>query len=342
MSASSEMRSRKASRRRLVAERLVELAADADELLEVLDAALRLDRPLGSQRVHVAGLGEHLLDQVADLGARVDALAQPLHRRHEAVDRLVRGGAEPGDVLGHERDVEDGLAHRVRVGDDAGLGRVADPAPRRVDRALEGEHVARVDEQVQVGDSVLDLGAVVELGAADHLVVDVVRDEDVLEQARHGVGPVEDGHLVARGARVDEPLDLRRDPARLLAVTLELPDLDLVALFLVGPEVLLEAAAVVLDDRVGGVEDRLSRAVVLLELDDAGVGEVLLEVEDVADVRAAPAVDRVVGDDAVGDEVVGALDVDVVDRLVELDEADGLDSVVAAVLGEHRHAGLDR
>ena len=42
------------------------------------------------------------------------------------------------------------------------------------------------------------------------------------------------------------------------------------------------------------VEDELRRSVVLLELDDGRVRPVALEVEDVADVRAAPAVDRLV------------------------------------------------
>ena len=46
------------------------------------------------------------------------------------------------------------------------------------------------------------------------------------------------------------------------------------------------------DHRVGGGEDRLGGAVVLLELDHARVGEVLLEVEDVAHVGAPEAVDR--------------------------------------------------
>ena len=45
---------------------------------------------------------------------------------------------------------------------------------------------------------------------------------------------------------------------------------------------------------MGRVEDQLGRAVVLLELDDRRVGVVALEVEDVADVGAAPAVDRLV------------------------------------------------
>ena len=68
----------------------------------------------------------------------------------------------------------------------------------------------------------------------------------------------------------------------------------------IGPEPLLLAVAVLLDDRRGGVEDHLRRAVVLLEPDDLRVGEVGLEVEDVAQVRAAPLVDRLVGiaDDA--------------------------------------------
>ena len=50
-------------------------------------------------------------------------------------------------------------------------------------------------------------------------------------------------------------------------------------------------------------------------------------------------VDRVVGHESGGDEVVRALDVEVVDRAIELDALDRLDDVVAAVLGEHRHAG---
>ena len=44
----------------------VVLARDADELLEVLDPALRLDRPLGLERVEVAGLAQRLLEHLAD------------------------------------------------------------------------------------------------------------------------------------------------------------------------------------------------------------------------------------------------------------------------------------
>ena len=68
----------------------------------------------------------------------------------------------------------------------------------------------------------------------------------------------------------------------------------------VGPEVLGAAPLVAGDDGVGGAQDALRRAVVLLEQDRARVGVVVLELEDVADRRAAEGVDRLVGvaDDA--------------------------------------------
>jgi hypothetical protein len=88
---------------------------------------------------------------------------------------------------------------------------------------------------------------------------------------------------------------------------------DLLAEAPVGPQLRARLTALC-DDRVGGVEDRLRRAVVAVEHDDVGVGVVALEVEDVLDRRAAEAVDALlrVADDhdvAVGggqqvDEVV--------------------------------------
>ena len=57
---------------------------------------------------------------------------------------------------------------------------------------------------------------------------------------------------------------------------------------------LAEPAAVVRDHPRGGAEDVRGRAVVLLEPDDRRPGKILLEAQDVADLGAAPAVDRLV------------------------------------------------
>ena len=51
--------------RALLGQRVV-LARDPHELLEVLQPPLRLDRPLGLERVEVAGLAQQLVQQVAD------------------------------------------------------------------------------------------------------------------------------------------------------------------------------------------------------------------------------------------------------------------------------------
>ena len=67
-----------------------------------------------------------------------------------------------------------------------------------------------------------------------------------------------------------------------------------------GVEPLLLAVAVLRDDRRRRVEDDLRRAVVALEADGLRFREVVLEIEDVLQVGAAPLVDRLIGvaDDA--------------------------------------------
>ena len=115
------------------------------------------------------------------------------------------------------------------VADDAPQRRLPDPAPRRVDDPRERDDVLRVAEHRQVGDRVLDLGALVELRAADDLVGDVAPHERVLDDPRLRVRPVEDRDLRAAGALVDEPLDLADDVARLGVLVVELADLDRLA-----------------------------------------------------------------------------------------------------------------
>ena len=178
---------------------------------------------------------------------------------------------------------------------EATLAGVADPAPRGVDDSREGDQVGGVDQQAEVGDRVLDLGPLVELGAADHLVGQLEADQRVLEHPAHRVGPVEDRDVLAPHALLlAEALDLARHPARLLVLVAQLGEPHRLTAGDLGPEPLRPPLAVALDHRVGGREDRLGRAVVLLELDHLRLGEVALEVEDVADVGVAEAVDRLV------------------------------------------------
>ena len=176
---------------------------------------------------------------------------------------------------------------------------VADAALGHVDDALEGEVVVGRDRDAEVGDRVADLLALVEARAADDAVGQADGQEAVLEGAHLEAGADEDGDAV-RADRVEaaraaaQRLDLLADPARLLLAVPVADQADLLALRQLGPEGLAEPALVGGDHAGGGGEDVRGRAVVLLEPDHLGAGEVLLEAQDVADLGAAPAVDRLV------------------------------------------------
>ena len=71
-------------------------------------------------------------------------------------------------------------------------------------------------------------------------------------------------------------------------------DGDALALLVVGEQRLAEAALIVGDEVRGGGEDMAGRAVIALQPDDVGAGKILLEAQDVVDLGAAPAIDRLV------------------------------------------------
>ena len=138
----------------------------------------------------------------------------------------------------------------------------------------------------QVGEDVADLPALVEARAADDLVGQADPDEHLLQRPGLGVGAVEHRDVAGPGRRprrtrlsissaTNAPRRARcRRRSRRSArrrrrrSTASSP-----------------AVGVARDHRVGRREDGLRRAVVLLEQDLAGVGEVALELHDVADRR---------------------------------------------------------
>src|SRR4249920_1338911 len=89
-------------------------------------------------------------------------------------------------------------------------------------------------------------------------------------------------------------LDLLADRARFLLRIPGAGDEDLFARYVVGAQRLAEPAFVVRDQVRGGGEDMAGRAVVALEPDYRGAGKIVLEAQDVVDLGAAPAVDRLV------------------------------------------------
>ena len=143
---------------------------------------------------------------------------------------------------------------------------LADAARRHVDDAPQADVVVRIEHQPQVGERVLDFLALVEPDAADDLVGDAGAAQRVFDRARLRVGAIQDRDRVLDVVVQRRRGDGARDELGLVEVVagpvVEHPR----AARALGVEPLLLAVAVLGDDRRGGVEDHLRRAVVPLEL----------------------------------------------------------------------------
>jgi|GEM_PF-1450627 len=213
---------------------------------------------------------------------------------HEAADRP--GGAAGELALGQQRHRR--LPERLAAlaGSIAHLfqGLLADAARRHVHHPLEGRVVVAEAGEVEVGEHVLDLGALEEAQAAVDAVGQLLVDQRLFQHPRLGVGAVEDRGVGQRLAGLAPGVDALGDEARLVLLVEGGIDLDGLAVRAVGPQVLAQALLVVRDDRVGGLENGGGGTIVLLQPHHMGLREIALEMADVLHLRPAPAVDRLV------------------------------------------------
>ena len=274
---------------------LLELLHRVQQLLDVVQRRSRLGSVLGA-------VGRDDARPRGDLHAEVVqalVVAGQRHRpdhRHE-IRHLARDGALHWvrDGVGDQR--VDRLPHRdAPLGGqlrDALHGRVADTARRVVHDALERLVVAGIDHQPDVGHHVADLLVVVERRTLVDAVGNAPAAEVVLQHGRLIVRTVEDHRLrpfVVR--RTNLVAQVRDDHFGLLTVGIRLQDADFVAHVALREAVFLHALRVADDHRVGRVDDRLRRTVVLLQLEDHRRGIILLEREDVLDLGPAERIDR--------------------------------------------------
>ena len=210
----------------------VVLLCDAHELLQVLQPPLGLDgtlvaqrrpadrspparpaparppaRPLGAVRSPSRGASPPTVRQ--------GALRPSVERRCCDPAQALRGGSRAGrDLVQHGRRAP---AQSDALSPAANCCRrpwATSPKPRFGVLTMRGRRkvVGRVHHAPQVGQHVLDLGPLVEPGAADHLVGHAVAHQDVLQHPGLGVHPVEDGDLAGRTARPQQRSRSRPPP----------------------------------------------------------------------------------------------------------------------------------
>ncbi len=289
----------------------------AGELGEVFEAAGGFGGAVGLEHGRVAGFFEDDSGKVGvgDGPSTIPVFAGTVPLPTSFAGREERTGshAPPSSDVGDEtgervagaglelvriQEAGGGDEQRLLLGAGGGVDRrqrlVAEPALGLVDDPLERQVVCRLVDKPEVGERVADLRPLVEAEAADDLIRQADRDESLLELAGLELGADEDCNLGERLSARLHPLDFLADPAGLLWPVPDADDADLLALARVGPQSLAEPASVVGDDSVGGGEDVAGRAVILLQPDDLGAGEVLLELEDIGDLGSAPGIDRLV------------------------------------------------
>src|SRR5262249_15572577 len=140
------------------------------ELGEVLEASFGFGGVLLLEGLLVAALREH---DAKDLCSRplLGVFHQESHELPELPEALLRCRAE---ILGEVVELAQRFPHRdlmrrgIRL--DALDGGISDTTCWRVDDAPKIDVAPRIDEHAQVGKRILDLGALVELGAANDLV----------------------------------------------------------------------------------------------------------------------------------------------------------------------------
>ena len=205
----------------------------------------------------------------------------------------------------HRQERNPALARRRGQMLDRGL---AQAARGDVDHPREGHVVLGIDDQVQVGQDVLDLLTLVKRHAPHDLVGNPRCPERLLDRPRQGGHAAENRDVgEAIFTLLHQRVDPGGNPFGLVGLTRVDRQLDRLADRVFGPKRLGLAVAVEPDQVVGDADDVFRAAVIALERDDPAAREVFLELEDVRQVGPAPAVDRLV-------RVAGHADVGMIDR----------------------------
>ena len=199
-------------------------------------------------------------------------------------------GLEESDVAGHSV-----------IGESPDGGQ-ADSALWHIQDTPHGDLVLSVLHGLEISDHIADLSAVVEIGAAHHVVGDASENKALFQRSGLRVGPVEHGEIPVAEVPVASAFfrDVVRHKGRFVPGRGKLPQMDLRAFSSVCPQGFGFPPRVVADHGVGRVQHVLGGPVVLLQFDHKGVRINFFKIQNIADICAAESVDGlvVIADDA--------------------------------------------
>ena len=171
---------------------------------------------------------------------------------------------------------------------------VTDAALGGVDDALEGQIIVGRGDDFQVSKRIAHFGTFIKTRAADHAVRHTQSNEAVLEGAHLEGGAHQDRHVVEHLALPLQVLDVVADGAGFLVAVPVRAHRDAVAIIAGGAQCLAKTAFIFGNQPRGGPQDLRRRAVIAFQPDHFRSREILLEAQNIVDLGAAPAIDRLV------------------------------------------------
>ena len=163
----------------------------------------------------------------------------------------------------------------------------AELARRHVDDAAQAQLVRRVLHHPEISEHIADFRAAEEIAPLVNAVGYRTAAERALYAVRKYIIAVEDGVIAPFASFFNTIKDGLGDESRFLLLRGSAVEADHFALALFGPEGFALAAAVVADQRVGGVQDIAGRAVILFQPDGDRAGIFLFKFQDIGNGRAA-------------------------------------------------------
>ena len=170
----------------------------------------------------------------------------------------------------------------------------ADASARNIDNTPQGNGVRRIREYLQVRKDIPDFLSLVKTYAAKQPVGDAALDKLVLYCAGLVIRAVKHGKLIPCFALRRHFLYFFCHKTAFVIFVICFINMQYTAAVILSPKRFVLAGLVIVDNGVCGFQNFFCGTVILLQLDYDRAGEILFKIKDIADVRAAPAVNALV------------------------------------------------
>ena len=262
--------------------RILDIGVDGRfQFSDVLQASLVFFRGLCLEGGHITAALQQLIIEVRQRDTGFQQFGHAFNQSGEL--QQLHGGLFQGTVgIGIGNDAVQRLAFGLgqALGGLHGLG--ADATGRVVDDTLQTKIVGAVIDDAEIGQHILDFRTVKEAHTADDPVRNAVALQGKFQCVGLGIGAVQNGivlEILALGAGND----LTGNIVTFGTFVVGFVDGNGVAAAVGRPEPLALSTDVVGDDRIGGIQNRLGGAVILLQTDNTGTAVLLFEGQDILD-----------------------------------------------------------